>query len=840
VSEQRFVHAVTDLDAADTTRFGGKGAGLARMCRLGLPVPPAFVIDTGACRWTRENGGALPPTLPAEIDAAIAALERGAGRSFAGADGVPLLVSVRSGAKVSMPGMMDTILNLGLDRDSVLRLADEAGNPAFAVDSWMRFWAMFADIVLDVDAELLREAVEDARAAAVEKPTAETAAALEAAIVAFLDSEGVSAPLDPREQLEAAVGAVFRSWDSRRAKTYRAHHGIPDDLGTAVVVQVMVFGNLGPSSGSGVAFTRDPKSGESELYGEYLAGGQGEEVVAGTRTPVDLREPSDEWAGLRAELEAHGRTLEREYRDALDIEFTVQDGTLYLLQVRAAKRTAAAAVRVATDLLAEGVIDEATALARVTAEQVRRLVSPEFDAEAVATARANGSLLTTGIGASPGHGSGAAVLDADRAAALAAEGTDVVLVRPTTSPQDLRGMLAATAVLTARGGATSHAAVVSRALDKPCVVGCQELDVRPDERVFVLGGREYPEGTQLSVDGATGSVYAGVLPRSVPERYLAPLATLLDVADRRSEARVWLPVATPAAIADATARGARGIGVVGLTDLLVTTGGVARLVSAITALSKDPDAPSAKVEELVEAEARQVVRAVLEASAGVAVDIRLPVLTSPRARRLIEEWASLAPHLLLPLGARRLLVAFLRAIAAAAAESGHAETTVLIGGVTSAAEIDAFAELAAAHDGIAAGAVLANPTVLFRAEALPRPGRALWVDLHELTRAAHGYPDELLFTISELSGSGAPVGAVEGAAPGSSLNPLVRHQLEELISAAAGGGRVGVDMAGASHAGIAPELYRAGFRNFTSASGQAEELRLLLGQGAGTEEDHDG
>jgi pyruvate,orthophosphate dikinase len=840
VSTDAFVHDVVDLDAADTTRFGGKGAGLARMCRLGLPVPPAFVIDTNACRWSREHGGALPPTLPDEIESAIAALERGSNRTFGGSDGVPLLVSVRSGAKVSMPGMMDTILNLGLDRESVLRLADEAGNPAFAVDSWMRFWAMFSDIVLDVDGELLRETVEDARAAAVEKLTPTTAAALEAEIVAFLDAEGVAAPLDPREQLRSAVGAVFRSWDSRRAKTYRAHHGIPDDLGTAVVVQAMVFGNLGPSSGSGVCFTRDPKSGEPELYGEYLAGGQGEEVVAGTRTPVDLREPSDEWAGLRAELEAHGRTLEREYRDALDIEFTVQDGTLYLLQVRPAKRTAAAAVRVATDLLAEGVIEEEAALARVTAEQVRRLVSPEFDAEAVAAARAGGALLTTGIGASPGHGSGVAVLDADRAATLAAEGTDVVLVRPTTSPQDLRGMLAATAVLTARGGATSHAAVVSRALDKPCVVGCSELDVRPDDRVFLLGGREFPEGAELSVDGATGSVYAGVLPRSVPERFLGPLASLLDVADRRSEARVWLPVATPAAVADAISRGARGIGVIGLTDLLVTTGGVARLVNAITALSNDPDAPSSKVEELVEDEARIAVRAILEASGGVAVDLRLPVLTSPRARRLIEEWASLAPHLLLPLGTRRLLVAFLRAVSAAAREAGHRAATVLIGGVTNAAEIDAFADLASAHDNIATGAVLSNPTVLFRPEALPRAERALWVDLHELTRAAHGYPDELLFTISELSAPGATASPGEGVAPGSSLNPLVRHQLDELIRTARGSGRIGVDMAGAAHSGIAPELYRAGFRNFTSASGQAEELRLLLGQGAGTEEDHDG
>ncbi|HZE67259.1 MAG TPA: pyruvate, phosphate dikinase [Sporichthyaceae bacterium] len=814
-----FVHDVRSIDPADSTRFGGKATGLARMNRLGLPVPPAFVIDTDACRETGERKGRLPDGLAEQVGAALAELENGVDRSFSVGTRIPLLVSVRSGAKVSMPGMMDTILNLGLHRGNIARFAMATGSQV-AVDCWLRFWAMYADIVLDVDPELLREGVEAQRAAAVADLSDTTAAAFEDAVLSFLEDEGAAAPADPRTQLDEAIGAVFRSWDSRRAKTYRAHHGIPDDLGTAVVVQVMVFGNAGPDSGSGVAFTRDPKTGVAQLYGEYLPQGQGEEVVAGTRTPVDLAEEKPEWADLRRELLEHSAMLEAEYRDALDIEFTVQDGTLYLLQVRPAKRTAAAAVRIATDLLAEGTIDPSTALGMVTADQVRRLVSPQFSAAAMSAA----ALLTTGIAASPGHGSGQAVLDADRAATLATEGHDVVLVRPTTSPQDLRGMLAATAVLTARGGATSHAAVVSRALDKPCVVGASEVDVRPDEQVFIIDGVSYPEGTELSVDGATGKIYAGLLPRAIPDTADLGLADLLGVADRTSGATVWLPAASPQAIAGACGRGASGIAVVGLTDLMaVVPDAVARLVSAIEALSTDPNAPAATVEQVIATDVRACVAAALTATNGLPIDIRLPVFTSPRARQLIDEWAGLAPHLLLPLGPRRLLVAWLEAIAGAVADTGHPATTVLLGGVTSPSEVAAFAELAA-DVGLACGAVLSNPTILFDAELLTRQGHTLWVDLHELTRCAHGYPEELLFTVSELTAAGG----TEGAAPGTALNPLVRDLLGELV--VLGGGRIGVDLAGASPAGIAPELYRLGFRTFTASIAGAEELRLLLGQ----------
>jgi pyruvate,orthophosphate dikinase len=513
------VHHLADLDPSDTTLLGGKGAGLGRMHRRGLPVPPAFVVDTDACRVHRQTT-ALPDGLTDAVRAAIARLESLTGKGFAGGDGLPLLVSVRSGAKVSMPGMMDTILNLGLDRDSVLRLAAATGDAAFAVDTWVRFWKLFAEIVLDVDGETLAGSVEAQRAAAVRDLTAATAGALEDAIVAALTEAGAEVSTDPHEQLTAALRAVFASWDSRRAVAYRKHHGIDDDLGTAVVVQAMVFGNLPGRSGSGVAFTRCPKTGVNALFGEFLAGGQGEEVVAGTATPVNLAEPNPRWAAIIDELEAHGRTLEQEYRDALDIEFTVEDGTLYLLQVRAAKRTAAAAVRTALDLVDEGLVDPPTALRRLTAEQVNTLLAPAFMPDALAAA----TPLVTGIGASPGHAVGVAVLDSDRAAARAAAGEDVILVRPTTSPQDLPGMLAAKAVVTARGGATSHAAVVSRSLDKPCVCGCADLQVDPAAGVFLVEGVKYEEGMQLSVDGATGRVYAAHLPLGVPAGNVADLA----------------------------------------------------------------------------------------------------------------------------------------------------------------------------------------------------------------------------------------------------------------------------------------------------------------------------
>ncbi|MGQ0844452.1 MAG: pyruvate, phosphate dikinase [Sporichthyaceae bacterium] len=785
-----YVHDLADLDPAAVDLLGGKGAGLGRMHRLGLPVPAAFVIDTNACRSYREAKN-IPDGLVDQARDALARLETQTGKTFCGDGGRPLLVSVRSGAKVSMPGMMDTVLNLGLDRHSVLRLAQTMNDAAFAVDTWVRFWAMFADIVLDVDAEWLKQSVATQRQAAIDNLDEHTAGALEDAILAALDDEGVSAPTDPHEQVVAAMRAVFSSWDSRRAKAYRAHHGIPDDLGTAVVVQAMVFGNAGGLSGSGVAFTRDPKTGENVLFGEFLAGGQGEEVVAGTATPVNLTSPQPEWVATIAALEAHGRDLEREYRDALDIEFTVEEGTLYLLQVRAAKRTAAAAVRTAIDLVDEGLIDTATALRRVSAEQVRTLVAPAFVEAELAAAE----LLFSGIGASPGHAGGFAVLDGDRAALRVAAGEDVILLRPTTSPQDLPGMLAAQAVVTAKGGATSHAAVVSRALDKPCVTGCERLEVRPDEGVFLIDGTSHPEGTYLSVDGATGNVYAGHIGRGVPEGNLTGMAALLRWADDASAATVW------------TTDGAHA-GPIALTDVLLGAGSLDVLLAALDTLSTDQ---TAKVPALADAIATAV-EPLLAALPDRPVDLRLPVLISARARRTVGEWASLAPELLAPLGAPRLLDAYVDGIAAAAERVGHKQVTVHLGGVTNPAEVARFVERVG-ESSLAAGAVLSNAAILARPALLVETGAALWIDLPELIRTACGRPAELLFSVDE------------------DLPPLVEDLLV-FLAAATAGTRIGVDLSGGSVAHLAPALHRWGYRHFAAGPGQAEALRLVLGQTA--------
>lgn len=527
---ETFIWDIADVDATLGARFGGKATGLARMTAAGVTVPPAFVLSTDAFRAVRA-AKALPAELRDELDRALARLERASGRSFAGDP--PLLVSVRSGAQVSMPGMMDTVLNLGLDAPRALRLAERTGDTGFAIDTWMRFWAMYTEIVLGGDGDALRAAVAPAVATALARADAATFGALETDILAALATQALEAPTDPRVQLEQAVLAVFGSWDSRRARAYREHHRVPHDLGTTVTVQAMVFGNLGPRSGTGVAFTRNPNTGERVLYGEFLAGCQGEDLVSGAVTPADLSSGAGLDPAVHGALVAAASRLERVYGDALDIELTVEDGTLYFLQVRAAKRTAEAAVRIAVELVEDGVVTREQALRLVSREQVDRLLRATFDPAALAAA----PLLATGIGSSPGNAAGAAVLDADRAEARA-KLEPVVLLRPTTSPLDIRGMLAAAAIVTVRGGALSHAAVVSRALDKPCVVGADAIAIDLDARTFTVDGRAHAEGTPLSVDGGTGRIHAGTVPVSAVWTGGAALEQLLGWADERSGAHV--------------------------------------------------------------------------------------------------------------------------------------------------------------------------------------------------------------------------------------------------------------------------------------------------------------
>lgn len=803
------VHDVDGIDPLDTARFGGKAAGLARMRHLGLRVPPAFVVETAVCRLYQDNGRQIPAGILSECHAQMVRLEHQTGKVFGREGGVPLLVSVRSGAQISMPGMMDTVLNLGLDRRSVLVLAAACGDPVFALDTWMRFWSMFSDIVLDVDSELLRDEVAQSRQAAVASLDTGSAARLEERIVEVLDAEAGPVPLDPAEQLEAAARAVLDSWNSRRARLYREHHAISHDLGTAITVQAMVFGNLGQPAGSGVAFTRDPSTGAARLYGEYLPGAQGEDVVAGTTTPVKLEDSGPGWAPIVAELEAYGRRLEEEYRDALDIEFTVEAGVLYLLQVRPAKRSAAAAVHIATGMVEEGLIEPAEAVRRVSAEQVKRLVSPEFDSVAMSAARAEGRLLARGVPASPGHASGEVALDADRAIERAAGGRRVILLRPTTTPQDLRGMLAAAAVVTARGGATSHAAVVSRALDKPCVVGCEDIEVRPDERAFFVDGRRIEEGEVVSVDGGSGEILFGELPRRVPTRNVDRLSQILAWADGLSQVSLWTEATSALSVDLARRTSSAGLGIVPLTDLLQASGRLAVLLDAIARYGADPEADVSAIEEPVVAATRQALAPLLAAAPDLPVDVRLPNLTSVRARAWVEKWTALAPHLLMPLGARRLIDAYIQGMQAAASETDHSRLTVLVAGITSAEELDEFAGLVGPD--LSAGAVLQNSAVFAEASVLAVRGRTLWIDLAELVRTTLGRPEELLYIDSSLG-----------------LPPPVLRLLSGLVGENRPG-RVGVRLTGNSIA-AASELHGLGFRVFSSSSAQAGELRLLLGQ----------
>ncbi|WP_343870801.1 pyruvate, phosphate dikinase, partial [Dactylosporangium roseum] len=490
--------------------LGGKGGNLAEMVRLGLPVPPGFTITTDACRAYLRTG-AEPYGLADEVGLHLERLERQVGRRL-GDSADPLLVSVRSGAKYSMPGMMETILDIGLTDDTVAGLAAQTGgNERFAWDSYRRLIQMFGKTVCGVPGEAFERVLDEAKARAGTSDDLGLDAGALKAIVAryrtvFAEHTGHDFPQDPREQLGLAIRAVFSSWNAERAVLYRRQEHIPADLGTAVNVVAMVFGNLGADSGTGVAFTRDPATGAPGVYGDYLADAQGEDVVAGIRNTVPLQELErldrrsyDELLTIMAKLEAH-------YRDLCDIEFTIERGKLWMLQTRVGKRTAAAAFVIAAQLVDEGVIDLDEALTRVTGAQLAQLMFPAFDLSG------RPERVASGVAAAPGAAVGVAVFDARRAAATAKSGTAVILVRRETNPDDLPGMIAAQGILTSRGGKTSHAAVVARGMGKTCVCGADSLDVDLDARQFTVDGRVVREGDVISLDGTTGRVYAGAVP----------------------------------------------------------------------------------------------------------------------------------------------------------------------------------------------------------------------------------------------------------------------------------------------------------------------------------------
>ncbi|HEX9609711.1 MAG TPA: pyruvate, phosphate dikinase [Candidatus Limnocylindria bacterium] len=559
----KLIYTFAEGNAQMRALLGGKGAGLAEMTRAGLPVPPGFTITTEACNAYYAAGKELPPGLWDDVVAHMHDLEAQTGKGFGNPES-PLLVSVRSGAAFSMPGMMDTVLNLGLTPDTVQGLIRLTGNERFAWDAWRRFVAMFGRIVLGIPAAEFDEPFDHAKErAGVKLDTDLSADQLRDVADRFTqivrEKTGEAFPTDPYRQLELAVRAVFDSWFGKRAHDYREFNRIPHDLGTAVSVVTMVFGNMGDDSGTGVAFTRDPNTGEKELYGEYLTNAQGEDVVAGVRTPAKISHMREELPEVYAQFEEIAQRLERHYRDMQDLEFTIERGTLYMLQTRSGKRTAPAAVKIAVDMANEDLITRDEALQRVDPAQIVQLLLPRFD-EAAKAGLAD-RLLGKGLNASPGAAVGQAIFEPDRAVAARDAGNPVILVRIETSPDDVHGMLAAKGVLTARGGATSHAAVVARSMGLPCVAGAETLQIDYSARVMRAGDQTIREGDLISIDGTTGEIFAGELP-TIEARFEDEhdLATLLGWADEVRRLQVWANADYPRDAERARAFGAQGIG----------------------------------------------------------------------------------------------------------------------------------------------------------------------------------------------------------------------------------------------------------------------------------------
>src|SRR6476659_6612186 len=543
--------------------LGGKGAGLAEMTIAGLPTPPGFTITTEACNDYFAAGEELPPGLWDDVLEAVHAVERETGKGFGDASN-PLLVSVRSGAKFSMPGMMDTVLNLGLNEETLHGLIALTGNERFGWDAYRRFIQMFGRIVMDVDGgrfDTSLDAKKEERGA--KQDTDLSAADLRELSETFKtivrQDTGREFPTDPYEQLDLAIKAVFASWFGQRARDYRKFNKIADDLGTAVNVVTMVFGNMGDDSGTGVAFTRNTIDGRRELQGEFLPNAQGEDVVAGIRTPIEIAGMRDRWPQVYDDFVAIGQRLEQHYRDVQDLEYTVEKGRLYMLQTRSAKRTAAAAVRIAVDMVNDGTLSKEEAVARIEPGHVEQLLRATFDPNALKGA----TKIVNGLNASPGAAVGRAVFDADDAVEWVNRGEKVILVRIETSPDDFHGMAVAEGIITARGGATSHAAVVARQIGKPCVAGSADLIVDyPGAQAHCnVTGTEFKEGDWISLDGSTGALYVGALPTvSASFEDQPELQTILGWADGIRRMGVWTNADTPEEAAQARSYGAQGIG----------------------------------------------------------------------------------------------------------------------------------------------------------------------------------------------------------------------------------------------------------------------------------------
>ena len=563
MAKQKYVYKFAEGDASMRNLLGGKGANLAEMTKIGLPVPQGFTVSTEACTAYYNDGKQINPEIQKEIFDNLEALENLTGKKFGDKEN-PLLVSVRSGARASMPGMMDTILNLGLNDEVTETLARKSGNPRWAWDCYRRFIQMFSDVVMEVGKKYFEKLIDQMKERkGVEYDVDLTADDLKELAQLFKGEYkkqlGKDFPSDPREQLFEAIKAVFRSWDNPRANIYRMDHDIPYSWGTAVNVQMMAFGNMGETSGTGVAFTRNPATGEKGLMGEFLLNAQGEDVVAGVRTPMPIAKMAEVMPEVYAQFLEVCATLENHYRDMQDMEFTIEDKKLYMLQTRNGKRTAAAAIKIACDLIDEGMITEKEALMQIDAKTLDMLLHPQFDAKALAEADKT-AVIGKGIAASPGAAAGSVVFTAEEAAKLGKEGKKVVLVRLETSPEDIEGMKYAQGILTVRGGQTSHAAVVARGMGTCCVSGCGDIKMDEENKQFKLAGKTYKEGDEISLDGSTGKIYDGIIKTVPADPNSGYFGRIMQLADKYRALGVRTNADTPADAKRAAELGANGIG----------------------------------------------------------------------------------------------------------------------------------------------------------------------------------------------------------------------------------------------------------------------------------------
>lgn len=822
--------AFTDPGVADLNVVGGKGFGLIEMTRSGLRVPPGFVISTAACH-NYLDAGELTTQLVDEIRRRLSDVEATTGKTFGGGP-LPLLLSVRSGAPVSMPGMMDTVLNLGVSRESAVALADATGSTRFMADVVFRFHGMYAETVLDafdvperaeLD-ELLDGLASDADAGAVYD-----------AVWGFCaehlaeDSDD-AVPTEPDAQLIGAVEAVFRSWNTRRAITYRDLHNIPHDLGTAVVVQSMAFGNLDAQSGSGVIFTRNPVTGEPGMFGEYLAASQGEDVVAGIRTPDPVHTMSESAPEAYAELVETCATMEHRRQDMLDIEFTVERGELYMLQVRSAKRTAHAAIRIAADMYTEGVIDAATALGSVSLDQVRSVQRPGFDPAELTSARDAGRVIATGVGASPGHVVGELYFDSEGAQAAARDGRHAILARPVTSPTDLHGMIAADGIVTATGGSTSHAAVVARALGTTCIVGCAALQIDPAAGTMTVGEKVWHTGDVVSLDGATGDVIDGsvaLVDGAVGDG--VGLAALLDIAASSSDDD--LEILGRAYIVDqmdaVAERGADGV-VSAVDDVLATDGALNSLIADLEE-GHDLSSVANSLEDAIVAAFTPLFAAV----GAVEFDVRgLDFHDDDVAEMFaVTNLFALHPQVALPMGSPELVAAQLRGLSRAA-DGTDADVCFVSPRTSGRAEAAALVSLRDTLGlDIKVGCYVTNTQGVLEIPEIAGVTDQVWLELQRLQAATYGVPQRHLLTAEPLD-SYVRDGLID-IDPRTQVGPFVEKIVDEALARLDDPGRLSVRLAGEVSDATVELLRRKGIRRIAVGYDELRPARLAMSRVAG-------